>query len=126
MRWLLERRPNSFIKLSSFSTSSAGRLTSKVTGPSVMADLQCLHSATEMPSAKVVSVSAEAPMKRLAIVGAVLLLAGPAQAFWADKRKVCATWSARQMSDREAAKKLGMKPDSASWQIGNFCDFYKR
>ena len=74
----------------------------------------------------VASESAEAPMQRLVIVGAVLLLAGPAQAFWVDKRNVCATWSARQMSDREAAKKLGMKQDSSGGQIAVFCSYYKR
>lgn len=66
-------------------------------------------------------------MKRLAIVGAVLLLAAPANALWGkDKRQICAEWAAAGMiePDAKTARALGIKnPQRGSIQL--YCEYYK-
>ena len=80
------------------------------------AQLLRLFPTPEKLSAKVALESAEAPMKRLAIVGAVLFLAGPAQAFWGkDKREeaeaACKSWASKAGTFISKSGPFELNPD---------------
>ena len=54
------------------------------------------------------------------IAAAALLLAG-----CQSKRDTCALWKGDQISEEEAVKRLGLKPDTYWQYVDNYCDFYK-
>ena len=66
-------------------------------------------------------------MKRLLLAPLNLILLTSCQ----SKRDICATWSASQINNKEASKKLGINLDDLNYyiaeenlRINNFCKFY--
>ena len=61
-------------------------------------------------------------MKLFVLIAAAALLLVGCQ----SKKEICAKWSADQITEAEAIKKLSLKADTKGHEIYNYCQYYQK